>query len=268
MDSHIEGGNAVRVAFVEWPENLDAGGSAWQEIEVGVALSRPDLLITNELPFGPWIAEAEVFDSTRADRCIQAHADGLEALQSLGVPTIITSRPVWSGDKLANEAIAIEHGIVRPVHRKHYLPAEKGWNETVWYERSITGFLPTVLLSELAVGTMLCTDLMFNEHARRYGRSGTHLIAVPRATGTNLQNWLTAGKMAAIVSGCYVVSSNRVGSASGGAVFGGGGYAFDPTGALISVTDSANPIRVVDVQPAKAAEQHLNYPSYVEELAR
>lgn len=258
----------MRVGFVEWPENLGAGGSAWKEIEIGVALARPDLLITNELPFGPWIAEAEAFDSGQADRSIQAHSRGLEALQSLGVPTIITSRPVWSGDKLANEAIAIEHGVIRPVHRKHYLPAEKGWNETVWYERSNSGFLSTILLNELALGTMLCTDLMFNEHARRYGRSGTHLIAVPRATGTNLQNWLTAGKMAAIVSGSYVVSSNRVGSASGGTVFGGGGYAFDPTGTLISVTDSANPIQVIDVQPIKAVEQHLTYPTYVEELDR
>lgn len=257
----------MRVGFVEWPENLAAGSPAWEQIEKDVARARPDILITNELPFGPWIAETEVFDSERADRSIGMHAEGLEALKSLGLPAIISSRPVRSGAKLANEGIAIENGVVRTIHRKHYLPAEPGWQEAAWYERSKAGFAPSPVLNDLVVGTMLCTDLMFNEHARAYGRSGAHLIAVPRAAGTSIQNWLTAGQMAAIVSGSYVVSSNRVGNASGGTTFGGVGYAFDPSGKLISVTDSANPIRIIDVDPSKASERRFEYPCYVEELA-
>jgi predicted amidohydrolase len=46
---------------------------------------------------------------------------------------------------------------------------------------------------------------MFNDHVRAYGRLGASLIAVPRATGLSTDIWHAAAKMAAMVSGTYVL---------------------------------------------------------------
>jgi N-carbamoylputrescine amidase len=112
---------------------------------------------------------------------------------------------------------------------------------------------------------MLCTDAMFNEHARHYGRQGASLIAIPRAAGTSTENWLAAGKMAAIVSGSYVVSSNRVGSSQEDIIFGGAGFAFHPDGSLLARTSAENSLLAVDVDPEVSTAQRGLYPRYVRE---
>lgn len=47
----------LRVAFVEWPEALATDPPEWSQWKIAIANARPDILITNELPFGPWLAE-------------------------------------------------------------------------------------------------------------------------------------------------------------------------------------------------------------------
>ncbi|WP_204350417.1 hypothetical protein, partial [Klebsiella pneumoniae] len=69
-----------------------------------------------------------------------AHEKGLEALAGLGIPAILSSRPVRAEGLLVNEAVAIENSVVRPVHRKHYFPEEPGWYEASWYVPGSDGF--------------------------------------------------------------------------------------------------------------------------------
>lgn len=252
----------MRVAFVEWPEALEADSAEWVGVADRVVAARPDILITNELPFGDWIAEQPAFDAERSRQSIDAHTEGLEALAKLGIPAILSSRPVPAEGLLANEAVAIENGVVRPLHRKTYFPEEPGWYEASWYVPGRDGFVAGTV-GGLTTGVMLCTDAMFNEHARGYGRQGAALIAIPCAAGTATENWLTAGKMAAIVSGSCVVSSNRVGRSRAGTVFGGTGFAFAPDGTLLAATDPSNPLRVVEIDPERAARQRSEYPCYV-----
>ena len=254
----------MRVGFVEWPEGLEPYGSRWIEIADRLADAQVELLITNELPFGPWIADHKPFDRETAQASIDAHAAGIEALMELAIPAILSSRPVWAADRLLNQAVAIERGRARAIHSKQYFPEEPGWYEASWYESGRDSFNPTDM-SGLRIGVMLCTDAMFNEHARHYGRQGTSLIAIPRAAGTKTENWLTAGKMAALVSGSYVLSSNRYGRSTNGTVFGGAGFAFSPGGTLLSTTDATNPLLVVDVNPGLADHQRSEYPCYVAE---
>ena len=47
----------LRIAFVEWPEALSTDDEPWRKLRDSVTAARPDILITNELPFGPWLAE-------------------------------------------------------------------------------------------------------------------------------------------------------------------------------------------------------------------
>lgn len=255
----------MRIAFVEWPEALSTTGAEWDELKNSVNAAGADILITNELPFGPWLADCAVFSDDEAHRSLRAHEKGVEALIDLALPAVISSRPVWNGKRLANEAFVLENGAVRPLHRKQYFPNEPGWFESEWYLGDGSGFGVTEILG-IKVGVLLCTEAMFNEHARAYGKQSASLIVIPRASGTNIESWTIAGAMASLVSGAYVVSSNRVGISRGGTRFGGGGFAYAPHGHLLAVTARANPVQTLTLDPKMPRLAQLEYPCYVPEL--
>ncbi|HEY7096459.1 MAG TPA: carbon-nitrogen hydrolase family protein [Terriglobales bacterium] len=254
----------LRIAFVEWPDALSVDHPQWSQLKGSIAAVRPDILITNELPFGPWIAENSLFSENEAHLSIRAHEQGLAGLIDLGLPAIISSRPVWNGKRLMNEAFVLEQGTGRPLHRKQYFPNEPGWFETQWYAGDRSGFDVEEVLG-IKVGVLLCTDAMFNEHARAYGKQKASLIVIPRATGVNIESWKIAGAMASLVAGAYAVSSNRVGKCKGGTQFGGGGFAYAPHGRLLAMTDSTHPVQVIELDPASAEAAQREYPCYVSE---
>jgi N-carbamoylputrescine amidase len=263
--------NLLRIAFVEWPEALAPTDpqceSHWRELKNSIIAARPDILVTNELPFGPWLADGPVFSEDRAILSVRAHEKGIEELIELHLPAIISSRPTWNGKRLANEAFVLERGVVRPLHRKQYFPNETGWFETEWYAGDDSGFKLHDVLG-IKVGVLLCTEAMFNERARAYGKAGASLIVIPRASGTDIESWKIAGAMAALVSGAYVVSSNRVGQSNSGTHFGGGGFAYAPQGRLLAVTTSSNPVQTFDLDPEVSTTARRSYPCYVTELDR
>jgi N-carbamoylputrescine amidase len=227
--------------------------------------TRPDILVTNELPFGPWLADAAVFSEAEAHLSLRAHEKGLEGLIDLNLPAVVSSRPVWNGKRLANEAFVLENGVVRALHRKQYFPNEPGWFESEWYAGDASGFGVAEVLG-VKVGVLVCTEAMFNERARAYGKQKASLLVIPRASGTNIEPWKIAGAMASLVSGAYVVSSNRIGRSRGGTEFGGGGFAYAPQGRLLAVTSRANPVRTLDLDPKETASAQRAYPCYVPEL--
>jgi N-carbamoylputrescine amidase len=255
----------LRIAFVEWPEGLSTSDARWGGLKDSVTAARPDLLVTNELPFGPWLADSGVFSEDEAHRSLRAHSKGLEGLIDLCLPAVISSRPVWCGKRLANEAFVLEKGVIRPLHRKQYFPNEPGWFESEWYAGDSSGFGVAGILG-IKAGVLLCTEAMFNERARAYGKQQASLVVIPRASGVDIRSWKIAGAMAALVSGAYVVSSNRVGRSRGGTRFGGGGFAYTPRGRLLAVTAPDNPVQTLELDPTMAVDAQRAYPCYVPEL--
>ncbi|MUO85256.1 carbon-nitrogen hydrolase family protein [Agrobacterium vitis] len=256
----------VTACAVEWPDGLVVGTEQWCTCADAVSRVAPDILITNEMPFGAWLPKALPYDHARAEAWAELHAQSLAALGELA-PAVISSRPVVHGGRLANEAFALEAGVYRVLHHKHLFPAEEGWQEDGWFAPAIPGF-DTHVIAGLTVGVLLCTELMFPERARALGRQGAHLIAVPRASGRSMSYWRTAGAMAAIVSGAYVLSSNRVGSAEGTPPkFGGGGFAFDPSARPVGDTGPDHPALLVSIDPNAADAAKMAYPVYVRDRA-
>lgn len=263
----MTGDRFPRIGFVEWPDGLIPASTEWQDIAQQVRAGAPDILITNELPFGPWVAGSEGFSSAAAQDSIAMHETGIAVLHELGLPAIITSRPVAAGGKLANEAVILTGGSMHPLHRKRYLPDEPGWHECAWFEPGRHAPAPADVAG-ISIGALLCTELMFNEHARCLGRAGAALIAVPRATGLDLASWETAASMAALVGGCYVVSSNRRGRTfPDGVEFGGHGFAFAPGGKRIAATSRERMLVVIDLDPERVANAKKGYPCYVSDVA-
>jgi N-carbamoylputrescine amidase len=250
----------MRVAFCELPDGIVPNDANWARFAERIAAEAPDLVVMNEIPFGSWFATTPAVDPARAAASGDLHRDGIVALRALKARAVITSAPVFSGDQLVNEASLVEPDGCRFIHQKHYFPDEPGFYEARWFSTARHGFAP-VSVGELVVGVLLCSELMFNEWARHYRRCGATVIAVPRASGSSHTRWKTAAAMAAIVSGCYVVSSNR----SGGD-FGGKGFAFAPSGELIAETSAENPVRSIDVDLSVVKQAQASYPCTLREL--
>src|SRR5215469_10037100 len=255
----------LRIAFVEWPEALSTDDPQWDGLKDSVTVAHPDILVTNELPFGCWLADNAAFSEDEAHVSICVHEKGLEGLIDLDVPAVISSRPVWNGKRLANEAFVLENRIARPLHRKQYFPNEPGWFESEWYTGDGSGFRVGEILG-IKVGVLLCTDAMFNEHARVYGKQQASLVVIPRASGVDIESWKLAAAMASLVSGAYVVSSNRVGRSKGGTCFGGRGFAYAPHGRLVAETATSNPLQILEMDSQLPGSAQREYPCYVPEL--
>jgi len=107
---------------------------------------------------------------------------------------------------------------------------------------------------------------MFNERAREYGRGGAQVIWVPRATAkASVQRWIVAMRMASIVSGCYVLSSNRGGTDSRGQLFGGTGMVVTPEGQVVVQTSEVTPVAFYEIDSQAVARAQRDYPCYVKE---
>ena len=73
--------------------------------------------------------------------------------------------------------------------------------------------------------------------------------------------------MAAFVSGCYVLSSNRV-SRRGDTdpCFGGGGFAYSPAGELLQETSEDLPFVAIEIDTDLVTRAQSDYPCNVREL--
>jgi len=222
-----------------------------------------ELLLLNEMPAYPWIAYREEYDPAVGREAVRVHEDFLEKIGILGLP-VVASRPVMEGDILYNEAFLIENQSYKPVHTKHYFPVEEGFYEARWFKRKNEDF-KAFNIGNLCAGVMLCTDLWFSQHARSYGKQGAHIIFVPRATGTaSLDSWMVGLKYAAIVSGAYVVSSNRSGKTMWND-FAGHGCVIDPDGKVLGATNRDEPFITIDIDLDYAELAKKFYPRYVVE---
>jgi N-carbamoylputrescine amidase len=256
----------IKVGVCQCPPELTPGAAAWNDLARAVSRESPQLFLLNEMPFGSWIAAGAEFDERTWRESCALHDEGLKRLVDLGAGVVAGSRPRELDGKRLNEAFLwTEAGGVRGVHSKQYFPDEEGYYEARWFEGGERHFR-LAAAGPVQAGFLICTELMFNEYARRYGRSGAHVILVPRAVGrSSLQRWLVAMRMAAIVSGAYVLSSNRGGVDSRGQVFGGAGWIIDPEGEVVAQTSSASPAVFYEIDTEFVERAQREYPCYVRE---
>lgn len=267
------GAKSPRLAVWDGPARLEVEGPDWERLRERVRHAAPDVLLLNEMPFGGWVAGDPNPDPDVLAASREAHDRGLERLDELGVPLVLGSRPALDDrGRSVNEAFAWtpDDGLLA-VHTKQFFPEEEGYWEVRWFRRGELRFhavpLP-VRDRSLRIGFLICTDVWFNEWARRYGKEGVDLIAVPRATPAgSAERWKTAVRMAALVSGCWVASANRVGAdPQTGQRFGGGGWIVDPEGQIVAETSAETPVTAADLDLGQGIRAKLQYPRYVDEL--
>jgi N-carbamoylputrescine amidase len=258
----------VRIAVCEMHPEMVPESDPWKVFAARVRRGQPEILLLNEMPFGPWIAAGEQPDAAVIARSQHLHDQGIAALEGLGVPWVLGSQPRNCRGRNVNEAFVWTkaNGAIG-VHTKQYFPDEGGFYEARWYQAGDPHFR-VAEAGGLRLGFLICSELMFNEHARHYRAQGAHMIAVPRATpAVSLARWMVAMRMAAVVSGCYVASSNRGGLDSKGLRFGGSGWIVDPNGEVVAQTSEATPVVFYDLNLAFVERAQRDYPCYIPELA-
>lgn len=256
----------MKIGVCELAPELAPDSREWDELRLVLDTEKPELLVVNEMPFGEWIAAVPVFDADVWKRACDAHEEGVRRLHELGCSVVAASRPRELDGRRVNEAFLWNEidGAVG-VHTKQFFPDEEGYYEARWFEGGERHFR-LASAGDVQVGFLLCTEIMFNEHARGYGRDGAHLILSPRAVGkASLPRWLIAMRMAAIVSGCYVLTSNRGGVDSKGQLFGGRGWVIDPDGELVAQTSEATPVVFHEIETDFIARAQTEYPCYVKD---
>lgn len=255
----------MKVTVCQLPDPSEGFEHAWESLCGHTREQGSELVLLPEMIFHPWVGWTDEVNPSEWDEAVESHEKWLERLYELGVPSAAGSRPVITDEGVRhNQAFVWHEGAVRDGHVKYYLPDEPGFWEATWYEPG-DGKFEAEPLGELTAGFMICTDMWFTEHARGYARDGAHLILAPRATEASTRDkWLAGGRVAAVMSGAYCLSSNREGS-SNGVSYAGMGWVVDPDGLVLAKTSAEMPFATVDVDPDLAVKAKETYPRYVKD---
>lgn len=224
-----------------------------------------ELVVLPEMPFDDWLAATKVLDGPRWALSVKRHLDALERLTELPALSVIASRPVVDDSGVNRNrgfCWSAEKGLT-DLHDKAHLPDEEGYWEAQWYKAGNANHA----VFEAAggcVGMLICSELWFLEHARKYGQQQAQLVCLARATPAfGDEAWLAAGQTAAVVAGAYCLSSNQYRPAGVDPDMGGMGWIIDPDGVVLATTTSNAPFITLEIDLAYAESAKSSYPRYL-----
>lgn len=250
----------MRVTVTELPHEPWALEAAWADLCRHTAGEGSELVLLPELAFVEAVWERPQVDPERLAEIERLSERWMKRLPELGAPAVVGARPRRLGTHTFIEAFLWTNsdGALTPLRRKHFLPDEAGAWEARWFAQGEPDF-PTFQAGELTFGVNICTELWALETFSGYAaRGGLQAILSPRATGAaTLDKWLAVGRVAAVRSGAYSLSSNRVDPTG---TYGGGGWVFDPDGRLLATTRDEVSFATVEIDLARAAAARETYP--------
>lgn len=252
----------MRATVCELPYQPALLEPAWESLAAHMRAERSELVLLPEFAFVEPVWESAHFDPQRW-AAAEALSDAWTArLHELGATWVVGARPVTVDGRHYNEGFAWSaQGGYQPLRRKFHLPDEPGGWEATWFERGDAEFA-RFSAGPLAFGLSICTELWALDTYAGYAALGLEAILSPRATAAvTTAKWLAMGTVAAVRTGAYSLSSNRVDTGAG--TYGGAGWAISPDGALLAQTSKNRPFCTVDVNPAMAAGARSTYPRYV-----
>ncbi len=236
----------------------------WEQLVAHVREEKSNLVLLPEMVFYPWFAWKREFKPEVWQEAVNAHDEWERRFPELQPAVVLGSRPVNRESKRLNECFLWEAGSGHSkVYTKYYLPDEEGFWEASWYDRGDGVFIP-IECGKMLIAFAICTDIWFFENSRTYGKMGVQIIACPRATPkSTLDKWLVAGRAAAVVSGAYCLSSNRISRDEKGIDLGGQGWIVGPDGEVLGLTSAEHPFLTMDLDLTKADLAKKTYPRYI-----
>jgi N-carbamoylputrescine amidase len=251
----------MRVTVCELPHRTDALADAWAALCAHTQSNGSQLVLLPELAMIEPVWEFEHFDAARWVVVETLNDMGLRRLPELHADYVVGTRPVRLDGRRLNQGYLWSPAAgVQPLRSKYFLPEEPGSWEATWFERGDPLF-PAFRAGAASFGVNICTELWALETYAAYAALGVDLLLSPRATSLDTTaKWLAVGIVAAVRSGAFSLSSNRVDTTGAG---GGSGWIIDPAGDVLSVTSAAEPFATREIDLAKAAEAKDSYPRYV-----
>lgn len=248
----------MKITVCEFPNEARHREAAWTDL-VHYLLTHPsDVVVLPEMPFCDWqIFMTKTVDTAVWHAALAVHDAMIARMMELQADMVLASRPVDMHGKRLNQAFCwTPGGGYQGMHAKYYLPDEPdGW-EATWFAQGDRHCTP-VTVGQLSVGFQLCTELLFTNLAWEMGREGAQLIAAPRATSGH-RRWSMAACMAAVMSGCFVASTNRRSYDS--ETFAGRSWLVSPEGEFLGETSADTPFLTVEMDLEEANRAKHTYP--------
>jgi N-carbamoylputrescine amidase len=251
----------MRVTVCELPHETSALAAAWAGLCEHTVAHATELVLLPEFAMVEPVWESERFDAARWS-AVEALSDiSLRRLPALRADYVVGTRPVRRNGHRLNEAYLWSAAAgVQPLRSKYFLPEEPGSWEATWFQRGDPRF-PMFHAGPLSFGVNICTELWALETYADYAALGVELLLSPRATSSaTTTTWLALGVVAAVRSGAFSLSSNRVDTTG---ACGGGGWIIDPAGQVLAITSASEPFATRDVDLTKAAKARDSYPRSV-----
>lgn len=255
----------VRVTVCELPHEPAALADAWAALCRHTSEHASELVLLPELAFVDAVWRTKCFDSDRWAAAEALSDSSLQRLPELRAAHVVGTRPASIDGRPFNQGfIWSAAGGLAPLRRKFFMPAEPGGWETRWFDRGDAAF-PAFHAGALTFGLNICTELWALETYAAYAARKVQAILSPRATeAATTDKWLSLGVVAAMRSGAFSLSSNRV-DATG--AFGGVGWIIDPDGELLAITTPEAPFATADIDLDASAAARDFYPRYVFSVA-
>lgn len=251
----------MRVTVCELRHEPEALAAAWAALCDHTVRHSSELVLLPEFAMVDPVWQEEVFDAARWAAIESLTEVWLQRLGELGVPHVVGARPVTIDGRRFNEGFLWSApGGLLPLRRKFFLPNEPGGWEARWFDRGDPDFAQ-YRVGELSFGLNICTELWAVETYGSYAARGVPVILTPRATAAaTTGKWLSAGVVAAVRSGAFSLSSNRV-EPSGAC--GGVGWIINPYGQILARTTADHPSVTIDIDLSESAAARAGYPCYV-----
>ena len=213
----------------------------WDHLCEYAHTARSGLILLPDLPFYPWLARSPHYHAAVWNAAVAAHDRWERRFPELAPAMIAASRPIDFGDERYNEGFVwIPKRGMCGVHAKTDLEnRDKSW-EGIWYRSAVAEFVPIDLDATIA-GFLIGAELHDRQAAQCYAHQPVPLLLTPRSTpASEFEHWLASARDVARIAHAYVLSSNRAAD--------GGGWIIDPDGALVALTQQAQPFVTVDLQ--------------------
>lgn len=255
----------MKLAVCEFPDERSRMDGAWEALRAALANERPEVLVMPEMPFCSWIFAAPVFDEAAWHEALCNHDRMIDRLPALGVPWLISSRPIEQDGRRLNEAFVwSRQDGYRGLRCKWYLPDAAVARETTWFHQGDRQFVPTEVAGA-RIGVQLCSEAMYPELARVLGAKGAQIVAQPRA-GTSHRLWSVATEMSAVSSGCFIATANRRTFEKDW--FAGGSTIISPDAETLAKTTVDRPLVTATIDLASADQAAQKYPRSLYRLYR
>lgn len=251
----------MRVTVCELPHEPAALAVAWRALCEHSSHHRSELVLLPEFAMVDAVWEGERFDLARWAAAESTSDAWLERLPELCATYVVGTRPRCVDVRRFNEGYIWSRAVgVVPLRRKSFLPNEPGGWEARWFDRGDRSF-PAFRAGAFSFGLNICTELWALETYATYAARGVQIILSPRATAAaTTAKWMAVGVVAAVRSGAFSMSSNRV-DASG--AYGGTGWIISPEGELLARTTREAPFATIEIDLAASVAAREGYPCNV-----